>query len=693
MSRRRTAFGGLPFRLPGCRIGFVGYHTLSSHDSGGQGMKYRREIDGLRAIAVLPVMLFHAEIRGFSGGFIGVDVFFVISGYLITSLLRKDLDAGRFSLSHFYERRILRIFPALLLVVLSCIPFAWAWLPAPAMRDFAESLVAVALFGSNVLFWKETGYFEAAADLKPLLHTWSLAVEEQYYVVFPLLLMLLWRFGRQYVMLALVALAVSSFGISEWGVRHHPTAAYFLLPARGWELLVGAGLAMSGWRFHEADAADKWRTTLADLGTTAGLGLIAWSVATLHRDSPFPGVAALAPTIGTALIIACAGPRTLTGRLLGSAPLVGLGLISYSAYLWHQPVLAFARHRSIAEPTVPFRLALLAASLVLAGLSWRLVEQPVRQSLRLPPVRLFFTAAASLLLLVGLGSLGMATGGASFRDIARQSVAIEERQLSNFGLDRQCDLADGLDTATSLAIPSRCRTGDAPTLVLWGDSFAMHLVQGLQASRPDLQFVQVTTSACAPILDVAMISREMSEARARGCLRRNRQVLQWLASQKTVTHVVLSSPFDIFKQTSEVVVADAAAPQPSVRVAAPAFRATLSELSRLGITPVVVSPPPRSGADLGGCLARALRFSVALTACDFPAEVASQEHAAIRSALREVAKTFRVIWLDEGMCDRSQCQVASGDSVLFYRDEGHFSREGSAFLGRTMDWVERIAAR
>ena len=207
-------------------------------------MIYRREIDGLRALAVVPVILFHAGFQAFSGGFVGVDVFFVISGYLITSIILAELETGTFSVVNFYERRARRILPALFFVMLACLPFAWLWLLPDYLKSFSQSLVAVPVFASNILFWITSGYFEPAAELKPLLHTWSLAVEEQYYVFFPLFLMLTWRLGRRWILSILAVLLVVSLAAAEWGSHAEPVPTFFLLPTRGWEL---RGRRFPGW--------------------------------------------------------------------------------------------------------------------------------------------------------------------------------------------------------------------------------------------------------------------------------------------------------------------------------------------------------------------------------------------------------------------------------------------------------------
>lgn len=206
-------------------------------------MKYRREVDGLRALAVLPVIFFHAGFEIFCGGFIGVDIFFVISGYLITTIIFDEKEANKFSIVNFYERRARRILPALFLVMAICLPFAWVWLMPSDLKEFAQSLTAVTVFSSNILFWKTSGYFESAAELKPLLHTWSLAVEEQYYLIFPLFIIATWRYGMKWMVTALSVVALISISLAQWGATHMPLATFFMLPTRFWELLIGSFIA------------------------------------------------------------------------------------------------------------------------------------------------------------------------------------------------------------------------------------------------------------------------------------------------------------------------------------------------------------------------------------------------------------------------------------------------------------------
>jgi len=279
-------------------------------------MHYRKEIDGLRAVAVVPVVLFHAGLSIFSGGYVGVDVFFVISGYLITSIIIGELSNGTFSLFRFYERRARRILPALFVVMLTCIPFAWSWMQAEAYQEFSQSLLGASIFGSNVTFWQQANYFGLAAETKPLLHTWSLAIEEQYYVMFPLLLIGLWGWGRARVFGVVLCFTIFSFGLCLWGARNMPNGNFYLAPFRAWELLVGSICAFV--MFQKPQKSNELLSLL-------GLVLLVCSIVAFGADTPFPSAYALAPVIGTALIILFATSKTLVGKLLSMRGFVGIG--------------------------------------------------------------------------------------------------------------------------------------------------------------------------------------------------------------------------------------------------------------------------------------------------------------------------------------------------------------------------------
>ena len=343
-------------------------------------MNYRPEIDGLRALAVVPVILFHSGLALFSGGFVGVDVFFVISGYLITTIIINDLQADRFSIVNFYERRARRILPALFLMVFVCAVAAWFLLSPLDIANFAKSILGVVTFTSNIVFWLDEGYFENASELKPLLHTWSLAVEEQYYLFFPLLLMTTFRVARKYMVILLITIALISFALTEWAVilsagrAKIVSAGFFLLPTRAWELFIGSLVA-----FHLNKGKMSLPLTGRNFLSLAGVGMILWATFSFDENTPFPSHFALFPTLGAALIILFATTGTLTKALLSSRILVAIGLVSFSAYLWHQPLLAFYRYHNDSTDIEPVALFLLLAGVAaLAALTWKLVEQPFR---------------------------------------------------------------------------------------------------------------------------------------------------------------------------------------------------------------------------------------------------------------------------------------------------------------------------
>ena len=402
-------------------------------------MKYRPEIDGLRALAVLPVIFFHAGFRAFSGGYVGVDVFFVISGYLITALILSEERTGAFTIAGFYERRIRRILPGLFAVMFACLPFVW-WLMLPSeVKEFSKSVMAVLVFASNILFWREGGYFETPGAFKPLLHTWSLAVEEQYYLLFPLLLLAMLRFARRWIGLLFAAAAIASLAAAQWSSHNHPPAAFYLLPTRGWELLLGAYVA---WYFFKAPpttlAARQRASPANQIGSLSGLGLIAAAVVAYDRDIPYPGLYALAPTCGTALLILCANQDTWVGKLLKTRILVGVGLLSYSAYLWHQPLFAFARISSQSELGTGLALLLALASIGCAYLSWRFIEKPFRKKSLLNRRQVLGATGLAGASLLAVALIGYQTDGLARRypehdralaglDVYQAGVYVEKR--------------------------------------------------------------------------------------------------------------------------------------------------------------------------------------------------------------------------------------------------------------------------
>lgn len=372
-------------------------------------MKYRSEIDGLRALAVIPVILFHAGFESFKGGFVGVDIFFVISGYLITTIIISELSLNKFSIINFYERRARRILPALFFVVLACLPFSWFLLPPVDLKDFGQSLIAVSTFLSNFLFWMESGYFDTAAELKPLLHTWSLAVEEQYYIVFPVFLILVWRLGSQWILFILMLIFVISLGLAQWSSTNYPSAAFYLIHTRAWELLIGVFTAFYLTYYKIINSF-----FINQLLSIAGLGMIVYSIIVFDKDTPFPSFYTLVPTIGTALLILTAIPQTTANKVLSFKPIVGLGLISYSAYLWHQPLLAFIRHSEINDNPIIILFTCFIA-IFFAWLSWRFIEKPFRDKNLYTRKHIFIISFIGMMAVGGIGYALHANDGFSNR--------------------------------------------------------------------------------------------------------------------------------------------------------------------------------------------------------------------------------------------------------------------------------------
>ncbi|MES3023174.1 MAG: acyltransferase family protein [Pseudomonadota bacterium] len=508
-------------------------------------MDYRREIDGLRAVAVLPVILFHAGFAGFSGGFVGVDIFFVISGFLITSILIAERQAGNFSLVNFYERRARRILPALFFVLFACLPFAWMWLMPTELKSFSKSLVAVSGFASNILFWRESGYFETMTELKPLLHTWSLAVEEQYYLFFPLFLMLTWRLRQRWVIVVLAAAALASLAAAQWGSARpsSASAAFYLLPTRGWELLIGALIAY--YLANQKGKAGVARAVAEPLGLL-GLLLIAVAVFGFDRNTPFPSLYTLAPTLGAGLIILFSTQDTLVGRLLGNRALVSVGLVSYSAYLWHQPLFAFAKQRSLHEPGQLLLGGLALASLVLAYFSWKYVERPFRSKHGVNRRQIFTFAAVGSAFFVAIGVAGTVKHGFADRFDARQTASFNPPKTE---FESRCVLT----AVAGEPLLKGCAFGKADgkeLFVLYGDSHAQALFTALDRAlvQKGMRGMYVMNDAC--MIENIYDSRNKSGRQA--CERAAATMYAWLATQADYIAVAIRWTYRVYPVPGQV---------------------------------------------------------------------------------------------------------------------------------------------
>lgn len=467
-----------------------------------KNIHYRPEIDGLRALAVLPVMLFHAGVEFISGGYVGVDVFFVISGYLITSILYREIAQDKFTFSNFYERRARRILPSIYFVTFVTILPAWYVLIPSDFYDFAENIIGVVTFSSNIILWQQSDYFSQAAELKPLLHTWSLAVEEQYYVVFPLILIVLYRFIRRYLIHCLAFILILSLLLSQWAAFNKPTANYYLLPMRAWELLIGSIVALLQYsevwcRIHKRLAGYAGKLSML------GLVLIVIPMFLYDENTRFPSFWALVPTLGAALFILFAKPSTTAYTLLSHKYLIAIGLISYSAYLWHQPVYSLIRQQSFMTVSAYTMAIAFVVSLVFAYFTWRWVEQPFRNKSRFNAFSIWLLSIIGGLSLMFFAVIVIKNEGFQARFALQKPLTIE-----NYDLPKRSNgwCFYSVDTNASLGLGEngfQCLLGDRaikPRILLFGDSYAgmYEPFWDVVAKQLGLSINAITTNWCYP---------------------------------------------------------------------------------------------------------------------------------------------------------------------------------------------------
>jgi len=332
--------------------------------------KYRPDIDGLRALAVFSVVIYHAFPKFLPGGFIGVDIFFVISGYLITGILISNLNAGKFSILHFYDRRVRRIFPALVTVLLATLGFAWYVLFRPEFWILGKHVAASTLFAENILLWSEDGYFDRASNHKPLLHLWSLAIEEQFYIFWPVMMLVLWRYKISFLFIIIV-LGATSFAVNISDIADDPAAAYYSPFGRFWELMIGGALAYIQLYKPSILAEQK------ELQSAFGMGLIVIGLVVIDPDRNFPGFWAIMPTLGAFLLISGGQHANVNRKLLSSPMMVWGGLISYPLYLWHWPIFSYA-YIVLKTPTSLQKIVLMLLAVMLGILTFFFIERPFR---------------------------------------------------------------------------------------------------------------------------------------------------------------------------------------------------------------------------------------------------------------------------------------------------------------------------
>lgn len=603
-------------------------------------LPYRRDIDGLRALAVGVVVLFHAGVSALGGGFVGVDVFFVISGYVIGRGIVAEVEAGRFGVAGFYERRIRRILPVLVAVLAGSAVTAALLLEPAAQADVARSAAATAGFASNLLFWKSSGYFDVAAQTRPLLHTWSLAVEEQFYLFIPLLLPLALRVSRRVAGAAVLAAGLASLALSVALTAAAPSANFYLLPPRAWELLVGTLLVFVG-----PTRSRPLREAIALLG----LGLILWAVLAYDEAVAFPGLAALPPCLGAALLIQAGKPSpgsapTLVGRLLGAGPCVAVGLVSYALYMVHWPVIVFTRYALLRDPAGHEIAGVIALSLLLALAARRWIETPLRHpAIRPPRARLFARTILVLLAVVGIG-LGVAARIGPDPDGAMARLARLEHEE---WLGGRCFLENqpAADWAGEACWRNR---GTGRRALLWGDSFAAHYAPGLVRNAGALSHdvLQYTFAGCPPILAYGSNAKP-------GCRAFNARVPE-LVREQGIDTVVLAARWDLVPPR---ILAD--------------LPDTIARLKRAGVGVVVIGSSPVFAFDVAVLAARGAGARPDGTAAWY----AGPGHPTA-AAMAGLTAGATLIDPRPAFCDGPLCRYRAQGTDLFV-DVGHFSPEGS----------------
>jgi peptidoglycan/LPS O-acetylase OafA/YrhL len=651
------------------RVGHSLARTSPWIDRAASRAVYRSEIDGLRALAVVPVVLYHAGFQIFGGGFVGVDVFFVISGYLITGNIYSEMSGGRFSIIDFYERRMRRILPALYLVMLACLPFAWIWLFPREFIDFGRSVVSVCLFGSNIFFNREIDYFTANTETWPLIHTWSLAVEEQFYLLFPILLWFSRGLGRRSLILLLAALSASSLGWAEWVSRVDPQSDFYLLPTRAWELGFGAVLALiPGDRL----ALDP---RLAEALAMIGLMSLACAIFYFRPDMPLPGLWSLAPAGGSALLIAFATARTKCGKWLGARPLVGVGLVSYSAYLWHQPLFAFARFRFAVPAGGWPMLAVSAAAFAMAYASWRFVERPFRDRTRFSRGSVFLGALATGITLIIIGRIIILNRGFPTRMPAIEGVT-DVGAYRNKCLDVR-DL-----NPNRLTEMDACQLGDRKrkiNFLLIGDSHAAALADGIDAAAllQGRHGLILAANACLPVLGL-----EGQFPRSKEACRRLQESLFDIIDYFGANLVLMHARWQAFDESGVVSAADLKLKSP-LQAVRDRLSDTLSKFNAHGARVVIISDTPRAPFRVADTLARKALYKLDLDERPRLMRYLRENSNAQRIfEASEIRSRARILDIYPFFCPPANggfCEVAEQGRPYFW-DDNHLTSFGSLAL-------------
>lgn len=635
-----------------------------------QNFRYRPDIDGLRALAVIPVVLFHMGL-GCPGGFIGVDIFFVISGYLITSIIIKDISNDEFSMPRFWERRIRRILPALTFVMLATILLGAFFLYPKNFKDFGQEIVAQATMVSNIYFWQQDDYFATQSELLPLLHTWSLAVEEQFYLFFPILLAFLSRKNIRHAFKWTGILLAASFVWSIYGMKVYPEATFFLLPGRAWELLIGSVIALFRYKKTLPYIANEILSWL-------GVALIFYSIIFYDTQTPFPGPAALLPCLGAALLIFCNHQKlTSSAKILALPPFVFIGKISYSLYLWHWPLMVYTRYASNAEPSLSIRISLVIASTILAYISWKYVESPFRKhsptQVNKRVFRAFYICTGVSILIGAVLYKGKGIP-ARFSDdvLAYTNVASEKVKI---------DKADILKTNTLPLIFKPKENQQILPILVWGDSHTRCMAPVLRdiCKESNTNLYVATHGGAPPILDV-------NHPKEKDLPENNAAVMAFIKNKK-ITDVLLVCRWSYYalgvpSSGSTPTLVNPLHPElPPKVVFKTQFNETIKQLKEAGVQVWIMKQVPLQDTSAPEALANALRFGYNMNALGIP----KTQHIQRQSFVNEIFESL----VDESIhvidplpylsSNPDVCNIEKNGKSL-YRDENHLSIYGALQL-------------
>jgi peptidoglycan/LPS O-acetylase OafA/YrhL len=615
---------------------------------------YRPDIDGLRAIAVLSVLGYHLRMACCRGGFVGVDVFFVISGYLISAVILKDIHSEKFSLVSFYERRVRRIFPALIAMLICTSLIAYLCFLPSELVSFAKSLVAAVFSASNFYFWNTSGYFSAPVETKPLIHTWSLAVEEQFYVFLPMFLYLAHRFFPRKMRLSIILIALSSLALSAVGAFRHPTATFYLPHTRAWELLLGVLISLDA--FPEISGP-----VFRNAAAFGGLALISAAVFVFTTNTPFPGLAALLPCVGAALVIAAGRSGTsVVARMLSLKPVVFLGLISYSLYLWHWPIIVFQGMESFLVTGFSMRvvkLACVAVSFVVATLSWKYVESPFRTGRKcLSRPTLFKLTSSACALAATIGIVMITANGFPFR-YPRKAIQVAsylEYNSAAYFRDGHCFISSGYKFNDFDVSECLGKDLNKKNYLLFGDSHAAQLWYGLSTTLNGVNVLQATGSGCKPMLEQPLLASDTCQ-QLMGYIFKN-----YLPSHR-VDRVLIAARW----QEGDL---------------APLAH-TLDWMKQRGISVVVFGPMVQYDT----ALPRLLAFSIREDDPEIPDEHRLDQRS-LNDSLRRIADQEAVdfVSLYESLCGPRSCAEFGANGVPLQFDYGHLTKEGSILVAQRL---------